>query len=418
MCLAGAAHFNRVSISVAGSEKIIDKQSASSEKPSLIPSSSIGETHMGTVYTSFLVFYMCFMIPGGWLIDRIGPKWSLAVMCLGSAVFTVLTGIAGLVWNTPLSLWVGLLAVRSVMGVTNAPLHPASARLVSDSIPPSAVSIANGMVTFGACLGMGFVYVAFGALIDVVGWPVAFLVTGGITFLLACVWIVTVREARSVDREPTNSKAAEADSLFQLLKDRSLLCLTLSYTAVGYFQYLFFYWMEYYFETVLEFNKVQSRWLSTAMVVSMGIGMVAFGRLADQCKSKGGKRAYRIVPVACLAVSSIVVILSIESADYRAKIPFLLIAMAAVGGTEGSYWTHAVGLGRTRGGTSAAIMNTGGNIGGLLAPFVSPYIAVYLSWDSVLRTASGVCVVGAILWFLIDSHGSGFSAQKCELPSK
>ena len=36
-----------------------------------------------------------------------------------------------------------------------------------------------------------------------------------------------------------------------LLRNRSLLLITLSYAAVGYFQYLFVYWMQFYFDKVL-----------------------------------------------------------------------------------------------------------------------------------------------------------------------
>src|SRR5207244_3216025 len=38
----------------------------------------------------------------------------------------------------------------------------------------------------------------------------------------------------------------------RLLANRSLVLLTLSYAAVGYFQYLFFYWSQQYFDKVLE----------------------------------------------------------------------------------------------------------------------------------------------------------------------
>src|SRR5262249_40402119 len=55
------AHFNRVSISVAGAEQII--------RPGFV-----SETEMGFVYSAFLLTYTLFMIPGGWFIDRFGPR--------------------------------------------------------------------------------------------------------------------------------------------------------------------------------------------------------------------------------------------------------------------------------------------------------------------------------------------------------
>ena len=305
MCLGAAGHFNRLSISVAGSEAIIDKGNGAETTPNSAPRQGISPTQMGTVYTSFLVFYTCFMIPGGWLTDRIGPKWSLALMCLGSAIFTMLTGVIGLVFQDPAVLWVGLLVVRSLMGITNAPLHPAGARLVSEWIPRSATMLANGMITFACCLGMGLVYVAFGVLIDQFGWPVAFLITGGLTLVLALGWIVFAEDGRIANvanAEASSAKPDDSQNLWTLLANPNLLCLTASFAAVGYFQYLFFYWMEFYFEQVLKLDKESSRWLSTAMVLAMGFGMVIGGKLADARRSAGGRHAHRVVPVTCLLV--------------------------------------------------------------------------------------------------------------------
>jgi MFS family permease len=359
---------------------------------------------MGTVYTAFLVFYTCFMIPGGWLIDRIGSKGALAIMCGGSALFTAGTGLIGLAGLAPGALWVSLLVVRSLMGMTNAPLHPAGARFMADWFPRSAISLANGSVTFACCVGMGFVYLLFGALIDSAGWPTAFLITGAATGLLTIAWIVLaptqpghpISGHRMPDRgDPEN------DGFWRQLTNPNLLFLTISYSTVGYFQYLFFYWMEFYFERILELDQQTSRWLSTAMVLAMGVGMVVGGRLADGQVNAGGRHAHRVVPVACLLLSAIAVLVALLTGQYQLKIACFLLSMAAVGGTEGIYWTLGVRIGRSRGGTTAAIMNTGGNIGGLLAPIVTPILAAQLGWQAGLGTASAVCLVGAGLWFCV-----------------
>jgi MFS family permease len=56
----------------------------------------ISPEQMGVIYSAFLVVYTLFMIPGGWLIDRRGPRFALACMGLGSALFCVLHGRVGL----------------------------------------------------------------------------------------------------------------------------------------------------------------------------------------------------------------------------------------------------------------------------------------------------------------------------------
>jgi dipeptide/tripeptide permease len=76
--------------------------------------------------------------------------------------------------------------------------------------------------------------------------------------------------------------------------------------------------------------------------------------------------------------------------------------MAALGMCEGPFWTVAVALGGSRGGTTAAYMNTGGNAGGLLAPVVTPQLSAYFGWQIGMGLASVVAFVGALLWVGID----------------
>jgi len=83
--------------------------------------------------------------------------------------------------------------------------------------------------------------------------------------------------------------------------------------------------------------------------------------------------------------------------------------MAAVGSGKGSFWTAAVRIGGARGGTAAAILNTGGNAVGLLAPVVTPAIAEHFGWQAGLVLASVVCVGGAALWWGVTAAGLSHS---------
>jgi dipeptide/tripeptide permease len=80
------------------------------------------------------------------------------------------------------------------------------------------------------------------------------------------------------------------------------------------------------------------------------------------------------------------------------------VAMAAVGASEGPFWTTAIELGGPRGATAAGIFNTGGNVGGLLAPVVTPLLSnsLGLGWQGGFSLASVFCVLGAIVWLWID----------------
>jgi dipeptide/tripeptide permease len=77
-------------------------------------------------------------------------------------------------------------------------------------------------------------------------------------------------------------------------------------------------------------------------------------------------------------------------------------AMGALGLCEGPFWTTAVEMGGRRGGTTAALMNTGGNAGGLLSPVLAPHLSHYFGWQVGMGLAGVVAVGGALLWLGIN----------------
>jgi MFS family permease len=55
----------------------------------------ISEQLMGWVSSAYLISYTLLMTPGGWFIDRFGPRAALLVVGFGSAICVGLCGLAG-----------------------------------------------------------------------------------------------------------------------------------------------------------------------------------------------------------------------------------------------------------------------------------------------------------------------------------
>ena len=95
-----------------------------------------------------------------------------------------------------------------------------------------------------------------------------------------------------------------------LLGHRSLILLTLSYAAVNYFQYLFFYWMNYYFQTVLALPEATSRSYAAIPPLAMAAGMPLGGWLSDRLeRASGTLRTRRVVPMAGMTAGALLLIL-------------------------------------------------------------------------------------------------------------
>src|ERR1700722_14768776 len=110
------SYFDRTIMSVAG--------------PQMMKEFDVAPTQMGSVYSAFILGYFLLMIPGGQVVDRLGPRTALMLMSLAAALFTGLTAVAG---KPGLGTYVGvvpaLIAIRFCMGVGTAPLYPACGRM-------------------------------------------------------------------------------------------------------------------------------------------------------------------------------------------------------------------------------------------------------------------------------------------------
>jgi MFS family permease len=416
--------FNRVSMPVAYDERIRVER-------------GISEQVIGYVYSALLFAYMLCMTPGGWFADRRGARLALTVMGFGSALFVALTGVVGLAALPVTATVAALLAVRAALGAFTAPIYPASSHAIARWFPARQRATVNGAVMGAALLGIAACYHVFGTLLDLFDWPTAFIIISAVTALLALVWAWYARDLpaqhpkvnsaelrwiRTGDfDEPRRDAAREAIAVAgalppprpapevadsgrwrALLTNRSLMLLTVSYAAVGYFEYLFYFWMHFYFEKVLKLGQYESRNYATILYLAMAAGMFLGGWLADYLARAWGRRRGRAaVVVGGMLGGAAFLGGGLLTAHPGWIIFWFALALAAVGATEGPMWATALELGGRRGATAAGIFNTGGNAGGVLAPVITPLVSDKYGWPWAIGLGSLVCLAGVCLWLWI-----------------
>lgn len=390
MGFAALGHFNRIGISVAGAEVFI-------------PKLGLSETQMGWVYSAFLIVYTIGMLPGGWLIDRYGSKFALALFGVSMGAFVILTGMLGWVTARPEGLWLGLLVIRGCAGLCNVPLHPGAAHIVAESISARGQATANGMVTAGALIGIAFCYPTFGWLIDHFGWQLAF-VAGGLALVgYGVIWRLLMSPSDLQDNSQAASNQIDPIVDTRRLQLGNLWLLSISYAAYGYFQYLFFYWMDYYFKTVLHVPTVDARWASFWITLAQGAGMVLGGICTDvACRRLGTTRGRRIVVLTGMGMGALFGLLAVNATLQINVAMCLAISMGALGMCEGVFWTTATDIGGKSRGFAAAFMNTGGNVGGLISPVLTPVLAQRMGWQAAIMVACAICAFGGGVWFAIQ----------------
>jgi len=162
-------------------------------------------TVIGLLFASFSLAQLAFAPIWGKVSDRIGRKPVLLISLFGTAVGSLVTGLAGTVWL----LFLG----RLIDGASGASVSVAQAA-VADVAPPRDRPRLLGLL--GAAFGVGFVAgPAIGALAGLGGGRLPFYVAAAISFVNAIVAIKRLPEtSTSVSGPgpvPTNEAEAEAD---------------------------------------------------------------------------------------------------------------------------------------------------------------------------------------------------------------
>jgi MFS family permease len=151
----------------------------------------LSPVELGILLSAFGWSYLVLQIPVGALLDKIGVKWLMRISVILWSLVTFLTAIIG--------GFGGLLIVRVILGIAEAPAFPASSKATSYWFPLSerglATSSFDAAAKFSNVVGVPLVALA----ITLWGWPGGFWLTGVLSALYAIVfwiWYRSPREAK------------------------------------------------------------------------------------------------------------------------------------------------------------------------------------------------------------------------------
>ena len=159
----------------------IDRVNFAAATPTLMRVFDLSPTTMGIVMSAFYWPYVISQIPSGWLVSRFGSKLVVFWSCLVWGITTALTSIVNGFYS--------FLAIRVLLGLSEAPSFPAAARVVSVWIPACERTTASALFDASARAGNAFCMPFVVWLIVQYGWKASFVITGGLAILYSFVWL-------------------------------------------------------------------------------------------------------------------------------------------------------------------------------------------------------------------------------------
>lgn len=156
---------------------LMDRITLSIGMPYIKDEFHLSPTMQGLILSSFFWSYALLQIPGGWLLDRYGPRKIITGALFGWGFFQAIIGLA--------SGGLSLILARIGLGAMEAPVSPSGAKLSSTWLTQSERGRGAVIMDSGSPLGVAIGGIIVAHLIVVLdSWRVTFIVVGLFTMVL------------------------------------------------------------------------------------------------------------------------------------------------------------------------------------------------------------------------------------------
>ncbi|WP_165671179.1 MFS transporter [Metapseudomonas otitidis] len=400
---------------------LVDRVSLSIAMPVIAGEFQLSPSMQGLILSSFFWAYALLQIPGGWMIDRYGPRrviaWSTGLWGTFQTLAAFATG--GL----------SLIVARVALGAAEAPLFPAGGKLNSLWLGSGERSRGAVLMDCGGPLGVALGGLIIAYLIAVLGsWRTAFFIAGIAT--LATGWLAwrylrdnpaehpqvnraelnVINEGRSVPM----AEAAHHGVRGLGIAHRSLVGILLGRASWAMVFFGLLTWGPSYLAQARGFD-IKGIGAATFVIFLCGaVGSLAGGFCCDLLIRKGMRRglaAKGMLSISGLAALGAFLLLPSLSDAYLAVGLLSLTAFFLMWGSL--YWSFPALLASpARVGLIGGVMNLAGSLGGIAVPILVGLLVQYAGgYPAVLAffaLCSALFIAGTLLISLDDtevSHG-------------
>lgn len=380
----------------------LDRVNISIVSPAIERELGLDKVQMGFVFSAFVVGYMAFQIPGGWLGDYFGHKKTLILCLIWWSLFTGLTPFADTLAPV-LGLLGGLCLVRLFMGLGEAAAYPCSNALIGEWFAPRERSFISGIMFAGIGVGSAVTPPLIAWIVLTLGWRWAFYLSSIVGIVLAVALSYGIPEKyanRRVKRLATPWRA--------ILQNPQVWLLFISIFFFGYVTYVYYFWLYPYLVTVRKIPLLQSSFFAAMPFALMAISAPLGGAISARMWSTVGKvRAHRRVAMTGLIAAAVLIPSGAIISNAYAAVTLLSLGAGSLYLAISSYFTAALDVFPEHGAIVSGTMNAGAGLGGVVAPVLTPYVANQFGWETTFGLAGLFAFLAALFWMLIGTPESG-----------
>ncbi|GJD52756.1 D-galactonate transporter [Methylobacterium crusticola] len=387
---------------------LIDRTALSIAMPTIAREFSLSPTMQGLILSAFFWTYALLQVPGGWLIDRFGPRRLIAGATIGWGLFQALAAAA--------TGGTSLLLTRLGLGAAEAPLFPAGAKLNALWLSPEERGRGAVLMDSGSPLGAAFGGAIIAFLILWLGsWRLAFLAAGLATIALGYLAWRTLRDdpARHPGVNPAElarirgaaagGAAPAAETAPDRITARSMTGLLVGRMSWAMINFGLLTWGPSYLAQARGFDLKQMGYATFVIFLCGMAGSLFAGFSADWLFARGLSRGriYKgMLGASGLAVAAAFLALP-QVADPVAAVAILSATLFFL--YWGSlYWSLPVMLApRDKVGVVGGTMNFAGSASGIAVPIITGFVlqttGTYLAVLLYFAACAVLYVLGTLL---------------------
>ncbi|GAA2357210.1 MFS transporter [Saccharopolyspora halophila] len=372
----------------------------------------------GVMLSSFFWTYAIFQLPGGWLVDRFGPRalYAIAVVwwSIGTAATALTRGIGGVI------------GCRLGLGIGEAPVQSANARVVSEWFPRRERAFASSIFDTGSEFGSALSVPLVTALIALVGWRGSFVATGALGLVWVVVWLLVYRSPRKhkwanqseVDYIEQGGGRTEEKELEdggkQPMKWRDLFrysttwALVAGYTCRGVIIYFFITWYPDFLINQQGFSMLQLGLFGAIPGLAAMVANWLGGLFSDWLVRRGTRiELARKIPLVVGMLGASTIALASVAQSPLVAMTCLTVSYCSAAVATGALLSLPADVAPTPRNVASltGVQNFGSQLGGIIGPIAIGFLLgtgqfAYV-WPLVF--AGAMCVLGALTYaFLVQ----------------
>ncbi len=328
----------------------------------------IAPDRLGYLLAAFSLTYALSQVIAGKIIDRWNVNWAYAA---GFLLWSAATGVTGLA-NT----FGTILALRLVLGLSEAVAYPAYSKMIVISFPEQLRGTANALIDAGSKLGPAIGVLLGIKMIEWFSWRGMFLVIGAASLLWLVPWCLVAARLGSTPQSAPEAPV-RIPSYREILSQRSFWGTAIGLFGGNYTWYVFLNWLPYYFETERHYTKDRLALFGSLPFWTIAVASMLFGALADLLIRKGwdaGRVRQTFICVGLVGCCALM-LPAVAVADASWANILLLLASVSLGAWSSNHWALTQLLsGPHAAGKWTGAQNGLGNLSGVAGQIVSGYV--------------------------------------------